>query len=235
LRFPKLKLTPRLLRLAYTLFDVESYLLAAAPHPRIIEYAYVLQKLVPLPPGKVLDVGCSARVNYLPAALASLGWQVTGIDIRPFEFEYPNFSFVRGDMRKTGFADGYFDAVYSVSSLEHFGLSGRYSIKEEDPEGDAKSVKEIWRVLRPDGKFIVTIPYGQREIVLPPTRIYDQLSLKTLFSGWKVTHQAYWVMDGDRMYSSGAAEAEQVKSKLGTWEATALLEFTRPSDSDEHQ
>jgi SAM-dependent methyltransferase len=228
LRLPKVKLSPWLVRLAYTLVDVEASGTAAAPSPRIVEYAFVMQKLASLTPGRVLDVGCAARINYLPAALASLGWQVTGIDIRPFEFEYPKFSFVRGDMRKTDFPDGWFDAVYAVSSLEHFGLSGRYSIKEDDPEGDSKSVKEIWRVLRPGGKFIATVPCGQREIVLPPTRVYDQLSLKTLFSGWKVTHQAYWVMDGDRLHPSGVAEAEQVKSKLGTREATALLELIRP-------
>jgi 2-polyprenyl-3-methyl-5-hydroxy-6-metoxy-1,4-benzoquinol methylase len=85
----KLKLSSRLVRLAYTLVDVEASGTAAAPSPRIVEYAFVIQKLASLTPGRVLDVGCAARVNYLPAALASLGWQVTGIDIRPFEFEYP--------------------------------------------------------------------------------------------------------------------------------------------------
>jgi SAM-dependent methyltransferase len=232
LRLPKVKLSRRLVHVAYALVDVEASGAAAVPSPRIVEYAFVIQRLAALIPGRVLDVGCAARNNYLPAALASLGWQVTGIDIRPFEFEYPNFSFVCGDMRKTDFADGYFDAVYAVSSLEHFGLSGRYSIREEDPEGDARSVKEIWRVLRPGGKFIVTVPYGQGEIVFPPTRVYDQLSLKTLFSRWKVTHQTYWVKDGDRLHSSDAAEAEQVRTKLGTREATALLELIRPSETD---
>lgn len=233
MRLPKLKLSPSLLRLAYVLIDVEASGATAKPDARIVEYAFVVQKLAPMPPGKVLDVGCAARTNYLPAALASLGWQVTGIDIRHFELEYPNFSFVCGDMRGTDFPDKWFDAAYAVSSLEHFGLSGRYGTRVDDPDADAKSVKEIWRILRPGGKLIVTVPYGRREIVAPVTRVYDESALQTLLSGWQFGARAYWLIDGGHLRPCGAAEAAQVNCKPGKREAIALLELARPGEERE--
>lgn len=228
MRLPKLKLSAGLLRLAYKFIDVEASGEAAEPDARIVEYAFALSKLGALTPGKVLDVGCASRVNYLPAALASQGWDVTGIDTRTFQFEYPNFAFVHGDMRKTQFPDASFDAVYAVSSLEHFGLSGRYNIREDDLDADAKSVDEIKRILRPGGSFIVTIPCGVREILLPPTRIYDLAALNELFSGWQVADQVYWLHQGGRLRSCSDGEAEQVKTKVGTTEAISLLELIRP-------
>ena len=112
-------------------------------------------------------MGCPARINYLPAALASLGWEVTGIDIRPFELDYSNFPFVLGDMTNTDFPDGHFNAAYTLSSLEHFGLGGRYGVREDDSKGDSKAVKEIWRVVRPGGPFTARCSAVR---VDPPTR-----------------------------------------------------------------
>jgi len=133
--FPKLKVTPKLVRLAYHFFDVEASAETAVPDSRMIEYAFIIGKLSLLPKGKVLDVGCTARLNYLPVALASLGWEVWGIDLREFKFKHPNFHFVEGDIRKTGFPDNSFHAVYALSTLEYIGLSGRYGVNRLDPEG----------------------------------------------------------------------------------------------------
>ena len=54
--FPKLKLSPRVIKFAYRFFDVEASAEAAPPDGRIIEYSFVIQKLAQAPHGKVLDV-----------------------------------------------------------------------------------------------------------------------------------------------------------------------------------
>jgi SAM-dependent methyltransferase len=113
-------------------------------------------------PGKVLDVGCAATRNYLPASLALLGWEVWGIDIREWKFKFPNFHFVVGDIRQTTFPDNFFDCVYAVSTLDHIGLSGRYGITKYDPQGDFKAIREIARILRNEGTLLITIPYGKK-------------------------------------------------------------------------
>ncbi len=48
---------------------------------------------------------------------------------------------------KLTFPDNNFDAVISISVIEHI-----------DNEGDSKAMKEIWRVLKPGGIFVFTIP-----------------------------------------------------------------------------
>jgi SAM-dependent methyltransferase len=50
-----------------------------------------------------------------------------------------------GDVRDLPFADGSFDAVYSMGTIEHF-------------DDTARAVREIWRVLRPGGRAIIGVP-----------------------------------------------------------------------------
>jgi len=130
----KLKLSPGWLKFAYRFLDVEASAEAALPDGRMIEYSFVIGKLVSLAKGRLLDVGCVARLNLVPATIASLGWEVYGIDVRQFKFRFPNFHFVLGDITKTDFPDSFFDAVSAVSTLEHIGLKGRYGISEGDPK-----------------------------------------------------------------------------------------------------
>ena len=86
----------------------------------MIEYSFVIGKLVSRDKGKVLDVGCVARLNPLPATLASIGWEVYGIDMRQFKFRFPNFHFVPGDITSTDFPDGFFDATEGGMEYLHF-------------------------------------------------------------------------------------------------------------------
>jgi len=46
------------------------------------------------------------------------------------------------------FQDTWFDVVYDVSAIEHFGLAGRYGVAEYDPDGDQRAVAEIYRVTK---------------------------------------------------------------------------------------
>lgn len=69
---PKFKLSPALLRLASYFVDVRAPDSVDA-NTRIIEYSFIIEKLGSVPKAKALDVGCTSNMNYLPAALASLG------------------------------------------------------------------------------------------------------------------------------------------------------------------
>ena len=224
--FSKLKLTPKLIRLAYRFIDVEASAETAPPDERIIEYAFVIEKLASIPIGKVLDVGCTARLNYLPPALASLGWEVWGIDLREFKFKHPNFHLVLGDIRKTDFPDNYFDAVYAVSTIEHIGLSGRYGVTKEDPEGDTKTIKEIARILRPGGILLCTVPYGREaRIIKSLQRIYDKPSLERLFYNWTKKDEVWYCREDDGCWTPlSDKDAVKVENPDGE-SALALLEL----------
>jgi SAM-dependent methyltransferase len=224
---PKLKLTPRLVRLAYRFIDVEASAEAAPPDGRIIEYAFAIEKLIVLGAGKTLDVGCTARLNYLPPTLCSLGWEVWGIDLREFKFRHSNFHFVLGDIRKTDFPDNFFDAVYAVSTLEHIGLSGRYGITKKDTGGDARAVEETARILRPGGRLICTVPWGrQARIISPLQRIYDQPGLESLFEHWVKKDERWYGQGDDGCWTAlSHQDALKVENPQGDT-ALALLELT---------
>src|SRR3989442_12488076 len=84
---------------------------------RIVEYPFVLRNLDLAKGGLVLDVGCGS--SYFPPILASLGYQTYGIDLEDYPAETPNFNFVKAVVRRTGFADAFFDRMLVISTMEH--------------------------------------------------------------------------------------------------------------------
>jgi len=152
---------------------------------RVVEYPFVLLNMA-AERGKVLDVGCYG--SKLPIELASLGYEVWGIDVLPFPLKHPNLTFIQGDICRAPFADNFFDVVIAVSTIEHIGLE-RYG----DPahgNGDKQAVKEIVRILKNGGRFIITVPFGEKSVFsykgIALHRVYDLPSLEELLSGWKV-------------------------------------------------
>jgi len=224
----KLKLSPSLIKFAYRFFDVEASAETAVADGRMIEYAFVIEKLTQLPKGKVLDVGCTARLNYLPAALTSLGWEVWGIDLREFKFKHQNFHMALEDITGTSFPDNFFDAVYAVSTLEHIGLSGRYVVTKEDLEGDSNSVKEIARILRPSGILLCTVPFaGEARIIKPLQRVYDKLGLERLFANWTRKDEVYYAQEGGGYWVPLTDEKDVVKVQNPDGDSVvALLELS---------
>src|SRR5688572_2803598 len=128
---------------------------------RSAEFAYVWRQLT-LPPGaRVLDVGSP---KDLAAMLARRNaYDVTATDILPDAVRLSE-RYARGqgldgrgpgrvhsevqDGRRLAYPDGYFDAAYSVSVLEHI-----------PDEGDSEAIRELLRVVKPGGPVVVTVPY----------------------------------------------------------------------------
>lgn len=219
----------RLYRMAYAVMGLFVNLEAVEDgvlNSRLIEYPFVLQKLDGQPRGRVLDVGCTDSGNIVAPTLAALGWQVYGVDTREFKFKHPNFSFVREDIRKTSFPDGFFLWVYAISTVEHIGLAGRYGVKVDDPEGDFKAVTEIRRLLGPGGRFLLTLPYGQGGVVKPAERVYDKSRLRRLLAEWSVQEETYHHLDSRGEWHQASEEvAGRTRTPGGV--AIALLELTR--------
>jgi SAM-dependent methyltransferase len=102
---------------------------------------------------RILEVGCGP--GRLSIRLArDHGFDITGLDLDPAMIERaranaarasgddPRPSFVVGDVASLAFADGAFDLVLSTLSLHHWA----------DPSA---GLREIARVLRPDGRALV--------------------------------------------------------------------------------
>jgi SAM-dependent methyltransferase len=93
-------------------------------------------------PGRLVDVGCGT--GAYAETFAGLGWTVTGVDVsedmlriargRPMEV-------VVADARRLPFEDASFDAAVSLWT-------------HTDVDDFAAVVREVARVLRPDGRFV---------------------------------------------------------------------------------
>ncbi|WP_427161644.1 DUF268 domain-containing protein [Aliinostoc sp. HNIBRCY26] len=167
----------------------------AGTNERILERVFVLQSLSRLYDStkvKILDVGSAE--SLLSYELATLNYSVTAIDIRPIALFHPNLQFVKSDICKPVIPPASFDCVIALSTLEHIGL-GWYG-DEQGESYDIEAVKQINLLLKPEGKFILTVPYGKKAIT-PVHRIYDKASLQTLIQDFTVMQMSYGLRKDD--------------------------------------
>jgi 2-polyprenyl-6-hydroxyphenyl methylase/3-demethylubiquinone-9 3-methyltransferase len=124
--------------------------------------------------GRVLDVGCSQGLTAL--LLAREGHEVVGVDLQQESIDFAQgrreqeppvvrdrLTFLVAEARRLPFGDGEFDTVVMGELLEHL----------IDP---APVLDEAARVLRPEGRLVVTTPYG----LFPSQDHKDPLYLRDL-------------------------------------------------------
>lgn len=121
----------------------------------------------------VLDLGCGTGLM-----LKEFGHrqQMTGLDFSPLALQYCRRRqvgpLVRGDAQKVPFPDATFDTLISLDLAEHV------------PSDDAL-VREAWRVLKPGGHFLITVPahpylWSDHDEALEHKRRYTKPQFRTL-------------------------------------------------------
>ncbi len=163
---------------------------------RIVELPFALRELNHPNGSKGLEFGCAT--SRLSLELASAGFQVTGIDLDDYYFTHPNLKFIQGDFLKSNLKENYFDAVVSVSAIEHCGL--KYYGDDAAEDGDRQVVEKIWRILRKGGKLIMTVPFGKPGVRKGKYRVYDAKMLEKLLNGFKVIKQEFYVCTSDKYW-----------------------------------
>jgi hypothetical protein len=148
---------------------------------RVAEVAYAFRALSGVEPGaKILDVG--ATESTVALSLASLGYEVTAIDPRPYPFEHPRLRSVVGRVEEWE-PDETFAAVLCISTLEHIG-SGEYG-QTEAPNADAAALGRLHAMTARTGLLVLTTPCGHSPDV-GSGRVYDSASLEALLGDWQI-------------------------------------------------
>lgn len=161
--------------------------------------------------GRVLDLACG--VGGFSFLLEDLGHEVVGLDISEFLIERAKtyaqergskVEFVRGDARRLPFEDGSFDyVVFLGNSVVHF-----------EPSELNQVFKEVKRVLRPNGLFV--IQYNDMREVLP------------LLERSEVIADGYWISrirkDRDERYFTAVFESPEgsFEVRFNIWGKTAI-------------
>lgn len=137
-------------------------ILKSIDYYRMVEYsvAYNLLEIENHSELKVLDIG--SLDSIFPLFLASKGnTEVTAIDINPRakileryakRLKINNLKVEIQDATHLKYPSNYFDRITAISTIEHI-------LPPKD--GDLKAMKEIGRVLKPNGVAIITVPYEE--------------------------------------------------------------------------
>jgi SAM-dependent methyltransferase len=103
-----------------------------------------------------------ANVTYLEPREATLPLD-DGSGGRKTLKHIPAFGILKGEGQDIPADDESYELVVSLHALEHFGL-GRYG-DTIDYYGDQKALKEYYRVLKKNGKLLLSIPCGFENVI----------------------------------------------------------------------
>jgi len=186
---------------------------------RAAEVPYVFRGLAGLEPGaRILDVG--ATESLVAFSLASLGYEVTAIDPRPYGLAHPRLRAIVGTIEEWD-EDGQFDAVVCLSTIEHIGLAA-YGV---DAAGDGADLAAMGRMLgltKRGGRLLLTTRYGQAAVG-DLERTYDRAGLEALLEGWELQDLTFV-----RRTGSSTWELSEPVEEPGS-ELVVLVTAQRPS------
>ena len=173
------------------------------------ECGFAASCLAGRPPASLLDIG-----SYSDFVLGlSAAYQVNSLDFREAPKLNQNQTVVVGDAKALRFPDDYFDAIISLSSIEHFGL-GRYG-DEFDLAADTKALNEMKRCLKPGGQLIfsTTLTAGPPCLVYNWHRIYSYPMLKALCAPLKCVKEVFYSHRLNRY-----CDFQSISAELAVWD-----------------
>lgn len=171
----------------HKIFQFESNHWWFAERRRLLRF--LLQRFLPDHGAKILDVGCGTGHHLL--YVQRLGYQAAqGIERSPLAYAFCKQlglqHVVQGDAAATPYGDGQFDAVLVLDVLEHL------------PDDNA-GMREIWRILKPGGLVILTVPafhflWSRHDKILEHYRRYRLRDVETLAKRqhFSVEHSSYF-------------------------------------------
>lgn len=135
---------------------------------RIVEYPWFFSRL-PQGRGRLLDAGSVLNFGYVLSnrALKEKSLFISTLAPERNCFYDIGVSYVFEDLRYSCYRDGYFDWIVSISTLEHIGLdNSKFYTKDGEkneclPKSYFEVINEFRRIVKPNGKVFVTLPFGK--------------------------------------------------------------------------
>jgi SAM-dependent methyltransferase len=172
-------------------------------HDAYADYAGSFFELLPPARGRTIELGCGE--GRVVRDLTRMGYEAIGIELSKSLLRHavasdPTGSYVRADARKLPFGDATVDLVIAYNSLM-------------DIEDMPTAVREVARVLGPDGRFCFSVthpfadaggfegPSAEAPFVIRGSYLAEQdfeqtverSGLSMTFSGWAYPLQSYFV------------------------------------------
>ena len=137
---------------------------------RAVEYPWIFSKLS-AGNGMLLDAGSTFNFDFIVEHPEIKKKELTIYTFFPEKncFYKNRINYVYGDLRQLYFRDTVFDEIVSQSTIEHIDMDNSIYGYEESNEKGKKSyeylnaVAEMIRVLKPNGRLLLTFPFGKYE------------------------------------------------------------------------
>lgn len=216
---------------------------------RVIEYPWVLARLA-AGPSLLLDAGSTLNFEYLACHRLLSKKHLVIYTLSPLGenlLRLPNTSYLYGDLRRVYMQSNVFDEIVCISTLEHVGLDNTLlytsdqSYREQQEDGYLPVVRELRRLLKPGGRLLLTVPFGQ------PVRFawlqqFDNAMLERLIAGFggELRDLAFYrhFVDGwqvataaacaDAVYYDNHSGQPMTPDRAAAAQAVACLELSKP-------
>lgn len=174
----------------------------------IYHTAWAARILAQTRPASHVDIASSLYF----VSIASAFVPITFYDYRPANLSLCNLECKKADIINLPFKDESILSLSCMHVVEHIGLE-RYG-DTFDPQGDLKAMKELARVLHPDGRLLFVVPVGGcARIQYNAHRIYRYRDVLSNFSGLQV--EEFALVTDDSLFIANASEADAERQKYG--------------------
>jgi SAM-dependent methyltransferase len=166
--------------------------------------ARVLQQINPI---KHIDISSSIYFNAIVSAFIPIEFY----DYRPAKITLNNLHPKEGNLVALPFQDNTILSLSCMHVVEHIGL-GRYG-DTLDSDGDKKAVKELKRLLSPNGNLLIVVPVGQPTINFNAHRVYSYEQILDFFQDFKLNEFSLLTDDENGAEFILNADSEMVKKQ----------------------
>lgn len=184
---------------------------------------HIAQKIFENNPVKHVDIG--SRIDGFVAHVASFR-EIEIFDIRSMNIGVNNIKFVKADLSELNFVlENYCDSISCLHVIEHFGL-GRYG-DTIDINGHIKGLNNIYKILKPGGKFYFSTPIGEQRIEFDAHRVFSVQYLLDLFYGKYSVESFSYVDDQNVFHSDCQLNALNIEKNFNCNYGCGIFELTK--------
>jgi SAM-dependent methyltransferase len=179
-------------------------------------------------PQRHVDIG--SRIDGFIAHVAVFR-EIEVFDIRPLNNVIPNIIFKQFDLMSNNFRlKNYCDSVSSLHAIEHFGL-GRYGDKL-DYNGHLKGLKNIYKMLKKNGKFYFSVPIVPQRIEFNAHRVFSvKYLIKLIQDKYRIDSFSYVNDEGD-LLRNVSLNPEDFEKHYGCKYGCGIFELTKITKSN---
>ncbi|MDX9904072.1 MAG: DUF268 domain-containing protein [Bacteroidales bacterium] len=184
---------------------------------------YVARRIFTDNPGKHVDIG--SRTDGFVAHVAVFR-EIEIIDIREQKSSVRNIKFRKADlMTLPENMAGYCDSLSALHSIEHFGL-GRYG-DAIDYNGHLKALENIRLMLKPGGKFYLSVPIGLQRIEFNAHRVFSVRYLLNILEEHFSLRRFSYIDDNGDFHEDAELNEGNIVSNFGCTYGCGIFELVK--------